>query len=260
MTSALRFRPPRVLRPTLIGFLIAGMVLNGLYALTSLVVGLVYPDFYDIDAPFARGEEAMTYAGVFLVLISVPVFIATVVLFCCWIFRANKNAQALGVTDMPISAGWSVGWWFIPIANLFKPYQATKEIYQASDPDYGLDDWRSAPVPATLRWWWAAWLIGNFVGEIDGRMGASANPQIAHVSSWTGLASGLLSLIAAVLVIRIIQEIDNRQLVKATESMEAPQRFCLTCNYDLSGSHGQLACPECGTTVPRSITATTAML
>jgi hypothetical protein len=58
--------------------------------------------------------------------------VVLIVLFCIWIYRANSNARQLGATDMQFSPGWSVGWYFIPIANLWKPYQAMCEIWRAS--------------------------------------------------------------------------------------------------------------------------------
>lgn len=254
MSNAYNYRPPRTLRPTLIGFLIAGILCDLLYAAESMVIGLMYPDFYNLDAPFAPGEEIITNLGLLLAAVGLLTYIPTVVLFCCWFFRANANARALGAQGMSITPGWSVGWWFIPIANLFKPYEAAHEIYRASDPDRGPEDWRLTPKPALINWWWALWLIGGFVGQIDMRMGLSDDYQIAHLSSWTGVVTALFSVSAAILVIRMIRSIDGRQLVKATENPAATQGYCLACDYDLSGSVGQAACPECGEPMPRAIT------
>ena len=55
-------------------------------------------------------------------------------LFCLFMPRANRNARAFG-SSMSISPGWAAGWFFVPIANLWMPYQAMKEIWQGSDPD-----------------------------------------------------------------------------------------------------------------------------
>ncbi|MEM9417733.1 MAG: DUF4328 domain-containing protein [Planctomycetota bacterium] len=253
MSEVYHFRPPRVLRPTLIGFLVAGLIMNVLYAAISAVIGVMYPDFYNYDAAYAPGEELVGYAAILLGVGMILVGITTVVLFCCWIFRASKNARALGAEGMRISPGWSVGWWFIPLANLFKPYEATKEIYEASDPDLGPDDWRGSCKTTLIAWWWAVWIISGIADQIDVQMGGSSNHQIAHASSWTGIVSGLVAAVAGILVIRVIQQIDARQLVKATESPAATQRYCLACDYDLSGSHGQSACPECGEPMPRAV-------
>src|SRR5437868_6687462 len=60
-------------------------------------------------------------------LVTILVFIITGVLFLRWIHRANRNARALGAQGMRFTPGWAVGWYFIPIASLWKPYQAMKE-------------------------------------------------------------------------------------------------------------------------------------
>jgi len=51
------------------------------------------------------------------------------VIFLRWIYRTNKNLHVLSSEHMTFSPGWSLGWYFIPVANLFKPYQAMKEIW-----------------------------------------------------------------------------------------------------------------------------------
>lgn len=61
-------------------------------------------------------------------LLQLLVIIATGVVFLMWIYRANLNVRGFGAADMKFTPGWSVGWYFIPIMNLVRPYQAMKEI------------------------------------------------------------------------------------------------------------------------------------
>jgi hypothetical protein len=59
------------------------------------------------------------------VLIGLPnmlVYVATVVVFAIFLRRANSNARALGAWSMRFTPGWVVGWFFVPIANLFMPW------------------------------------------------------------------------------------------------------------------------------------------
>lgn len=60
------------------------------------------------------------------------VTITTIILFVKWIYRASFNARALGAQNMKFTPGWSVGYYFIPFLNLWRPYQAMKEIWKAS--------------------------------------------------------------------------------------------------------------------------------
>lgn len=81
-----------------------------------------------------------------------------------WIYRANRNARALGAHNMTVSPAWSVGSFFVPIANLFIPYRAMKEIWQASRRP---DDWRTGDKTSILLpAWWTFWLLNGFAVSI----------------------------------------------------------------------------------------------
>jgi Domain of unknown function (DUF4328) len=90
-------------------------------------------------------------------------------LFLRWTYLTKKNATALGASGLKFSPGWSVGFYFVPLLTLWKPYQALKETFQASHPDFQ-DDWKSAPVPILLPWWWTLGLIVAFVDQASFRM------------------------------------------------------------------------------------------
>lgn len=83
---------------------------------------------------------------------------ATAVVVSRWIYRANSNARALGASGMAFTPGGAVGWYFVPIANLWKPYQAMREIWQASASPPG---WRRQQVPALVPCWWLLGILGS---------------------------------------------------------------------------------------------------
>ena len=57
-----------------------------------------------------------------VVIIHFIVYLIAGVLILKWIYRANFNAHQLG-GGLSMTPGWSIGWYFIPVANLWKPYQ-----------------------------------------------------------------------------------------------------------------------------------------
>lgn len=83
--------------------------------------------------------------------------LTTAVVVSRWIYRANSNARALGAREMAFTPGGAVGWYFVPIANLWKPYQAMREIWKASAGPLG---WQRRPVSALLPCWWLLALVG----------------------------------------------------------------------------------------------------
>lgn len=97
--------------------------------------------------------------------INTIVFLITLILFARWTYLSNKNARALGgAGEMEFSPGWSVGWYFIPVFSLWKPYQALKEIFKSSHPDF-TEDWKKAPTPGIMPLWWTLWIFGAFLGQ-----------------------------------------------------------------------------------------------
>lgn len=97
----------------------------------------------------AASDSRQALLGVLYVVI----FLVTGILFLLWTYLANRNARSLGATGMKFTPGWAIGWYFIPILNLWKPYQALRETFKASHPDCS-DDWQQAPHPDILRLWW----------------------------------------------------------------------------------------------------------
>lgn len=75
---------------------------------------------------------------------------------------SNRNARALGATGMELTPGWAIGWYFVPVATLWKCYQALKEAFKASHPDFA-DNWREAPRPSILPRWWTLWVIATLL-------------------------------------------------------------------------------------------------
>lgn len=125
-----------------------------LFGLTSL---------YAIFAAPLYGDET----GLLLVsgLAGIGLFVAlivSVVLVARWIYLVTANAHVLS-EEMTITPGWSVGWYFVPIANLFKPFQAMKETWMASHYRGGR---YSEPTPSLLGWWWGLWLATNLLSNV----------------------------------------------------------------------------------------------
>ena len=127
-------------------FFSAEMGLSVLAGAMCLIEATVFAEYAGPDAVLDT-SAGMFYLGYgCLGLLLIPVYITCIVLYCVWVYRANKNARALGALGMKHTPGWCVGWFFVPIANLFMPYQAVREIYQASDPKADLSSWESSHV------------------------------------------------------------------------------------------------------------------
>ncbi|MCA9586206.1 MAG: DUF4328 domain-containing protein [Myxococcales bacterium] len=121
-----------------------------------------------------------------------------------WVHRVASNVRALGQEGLQMTPGWAVGVWFIPFANLVRPYIALKEIFAASDPQTigGGAAWRGGRVPKVLGLWWGAWLLSGFLNNITAQIQwrePSAGTTVGFVATAFGLlaATALASFVTA---------------------------------------------------------------
>jgi len=138
-------------------------------------------------------------------LLRAALYLATVVVFCCWIVRANKNARALGATGLRTTPGWAAGWFFVPIFNLWRPYQAMKELWLAS---HYPESWTRIDASPLLPAWWTLWIVANIVLRLSSRMvSRSTTASDVLYGTWFEIAGELafaaLCLVAAALVTQI---------------------------------------------------------
>jgi len=104
--------------------------------------------------------------------------IAAIVVACMWQHRAAVAARALGLPATH-SPGWGVGSWFVPVVNLWMPYQAIRDCLPPDDPHR----------PLVLRWWLvltATWLLTGTAGVV------------AYFSSGAALGIGIPAAVACV--------------------------------------------------------------
>ena len=136
--------------------------------------------------------------------------VATIIVFAMWIYRANYNARQLGATGMEFTPGWSVGWFFIPIANLWKPYQAMREIWKASAAPA---NWSEQPRGEILPWWWGFFLFSNFLNQAAFRLALRAEtlPQITTAST-TSVVADVVDIGASSIALVLVGQIYRMQM------------------------------------------------
>jgi Domain of unknown function (DUF4328) len=89
-------------------------------------------------------------------------FLITAIVFGRWIYLAQKNLPELGARYLRFGPGWSVGVFFVPVLNLWAPYQAMADLAKASrDPRM----WHLEDTPVLIILWWILWLLTQFIGN-----------------------------------------------------------------------------------------------
>ena len=144
-------------------------------------------------------------------LIYLAVFIVSGFLILRWIHRANYNARQLGAKDMEFTPGWSIGYYFIPILTLWKPFQAMKEIWKAS---HKPANWSTENAGSILGLWWFLWIVTNMLGQAVFRMstGTEELQELMNLNIITQV-SDALAIPLALVTLSIINSIYQAQSV-----------------------------------------------
>ncbi len=161
-------------------------------------------------------------------LIHIVVYVGLVVSFLLWLHRASKNLPALGnpKSQVEYTPGWAVGWFFVPLANLFMPYKAVKEVWEKSDPFIkSRDDMMFTPTSsaALVTGWWIGWVAMNVLGRITSRLQTdTATPDTMRWVTWVDVVGDVVGIIAAVLAVFVVRGIDRRQTERARHVAYVP--------------------------------------
>jgi hypothetical protein len=134
-------------------FLIAD-ILSTILVIISLTRQLQLLD----DARFGANippAQAVAQDEMLRVLGAVELAIAVMaaVPFLAWIHRANANSHALKTEGVRFSPGWSIGWFFVPLASFYMPYLVLRELWQANSSGTGLESRRDPVAPVLASWW-----------------------------------------------------------------------------------------------------------
>ncbi|MDZ4276264.1 MAG: DUF4328 domain-containing protein [Erythrobacter sp.] len=153
-------------------------------------------------------EEPLALAYTVILLVNFVIYFGSVIAVGMWIHRAHANLHEAGIPGLEFSPGWAVGWYFIPIAFLFKPFQAMRELWNAS---HQTGNSLSAPAPGNLSLWWGLWIISNILANISTRMSLFGDGSNFQVAAALNLGSSICTIGSAWLLLQIIRAITTAQ-------------------------------------------------
>jgi hypothetical protein len=162
-------------------------------------------------APFSLAEARASddrlgvLAGWYAILV-----LGSAIAWCVWQHRAHANLRAFARSGLRFTPGWAVGWWFVPVAALWKPFEAVRELWKASDPGSDAVSWRSSRTWPALGWWWACWL-GSGVISVVGSAQRGSDVEDTIRGDTIVMAALALQVVAAVLAIAIVRQVVARQ-------------------------------------------------
>lgn len=173
-----------------------------------------YEDFFAGDFDAAEKSDNMvpiilSLSGLYLI-----VFILAIVAVCVWIYRANQNLHRANLDNIQHTSGWSVGWFFVPFANLVKPANVMSEIVKGTNKftgKFSTAAWQSQKTNSFVILWWVCYLFSGFLSNISAKMFDEFNLESNDYSVISGLefASVFLSVISGIMLIKIAAEVTS---------------------------------------------------
>ncbi len=159
-------------------------------------------------------------------LAQVFVFVMTSILFMRWWHRAYRNLNSLTDQKLRWSPGWAVGYWFVPILCLIRPYQIAKDIWIGCTPSdsksYTTHE-NLSPSTTIVSMWWFVWVGFGLFNQImlrDSINDAFSEPTIHEIfqANAMTIVSDVGGVIQAAFAICLVRGIDLRQEAKAAAS------------------------------------------
>ena len=196
---------PDIARTVRKAFIFYGLVLLASLALDVRL--LVVSSGADISTLERHIEATATFDIIVLVALLIALLI-NVILFLCWQHAAAKAVlERPDIPTPPITPGWHVGWWFIPIVNLIMPAVAIGKLYRASRNGPGAP-WDATPFPSIVLGWWLLYLSGSGLGWYAGRvLGAAYGASDVALGASIAIAGEIVTLLALFLILRIVHKV-----------------------------------------------------
>lgn len=204
--------------------ILATVILEMATTAISWALGGAAGDASNMGALMAAGLLGLLQSGVSLF---------TIVVFLVWINNAAKNVRTFGHDGLRFTPGWAVGWWFIPIASMWMPFLALREIWRASEPESvgrGPGAWMTTRVPPIFGVWWATYLLAGFVGAF------AALPMLLNPGSAAGTAPAIsmvshaFNAVAAITIVVIVRSLARNQ--------DASHEKLVAMQQQAGGGHG----------------------
>ena len=195
--------------------MLASLLMIGVMAHQYHLLGNADARGWTLDDVYAESAFLILGAGLLQVLSMVLSF----VFVGMWIYRAAWNVRSLaGARRLDFTPGWSVGWYFIPFANLWKPYQAMKEIWRASARPDNPD---AAPTSFWLPLWWFLWIAFNIVSNFASRATWKAQTIDAEMdSALASITCDAINVPLCLVLMWIITRVHRMQWQRQSERLQ----------------------------------------
>ena len=203
--DTLRYRPIGGLAVALTWLLAASALASLAFAgacvnrLAKLDAFADFQSFSRLDA-LNDADDLVDGVSSVLSLVMLAVFVVLIV----YLYRASKNTELWDFRSRSWGPGWSIGGWFIPLANFVIPFFVVREIWQRT-PEPGD---AARPASGILALWWVPFVVGILAVRVD------VSPDTIdefRTQDWGHIVGAVALAVSALPLIKIVRTLDRRQ-------------------------------------------------
>jgi len=135
--------------------------------------------------------------------------VAAAIAVVAWLSRVVDNVRPLTGEVPVVSPRWAIAVWFLPFVNFVMPYRVVA------------DTWRKLATAESERGtglvlvWWLLWISGAITNRLIGAVAAPDDAAGLRITFLVIIAAAIGQLIAGVLLIAIIRQIERRSEARA---------------------------------------------
>ncbi|MEZ5997471.1 MAG: DUF4328 domain-containing protein [Hyphomonas sp.] len=183
-------------------------------------VGTVLDGGFASDLEMNRQASIVDSLSQITAIAFLLIFIWSAIVIGRWTYRAMNNLREMGY-ETTVSPGWTIGWHFIPVALLWMPFRGMAQIWRGSVYGAPMSDGR---LPGAMRFWWATWLLGNWLSFGAFRMqesGFAMNElDVVQMALGVGIVASGLHIVSAILLLGIMKRVTEAQDVQPAIEFE----------------------------------------
>lgn len=163
--------------------------------------------------PYSLDDDLELFDGLCSIT-EIPIlflFLLTILVFGIWIVRANKNVRALGARELSTTPGWALGYFFIPILNLWKPKTAMNQLWFASQ---NPSTWNGKPKEKTqvVDKWWGLWIASLAASNSEMHyFNKAVSVEDYNQAMMVGILAAICSIFSCKFAIALVDKISTMQ-------------------------------------------------
>jgi len=143
-----------------------------------------------------------------IAIVCLVAMVVSIITFIQWFRRAYYNLHQCA-DNLSHSEGWAAGSWFVPILNLFRPYQIMLELYSRTSTVLSKHDIQLKKYLDTqfLGFWWTLWIINNFLGNytLKSSMKTESIDSMLNVCL-VEMVGNIIMIVLSLITIRVIKD------------------------------------------------------